>query len=264
MKWTKRLKWIKASKIIIPIALAISLIFAGFSVYAKEAENFVVRTDGDPDVKLSLSFDKVNKSSMLYAPASGDWTNISFIPDPDLLYDTTSGAMQFNLPNDIAAYDGMHSCYNYLEQTLFYSFSFYLHNDSDRAVDVDMYLRNDGIVTSPDNDSGYHVDDAIKVMLVEGENTLLSDETYIVYSKSESTEERRDYLYEHIQYEDKIVPFYSNDTIINRSGDNGYRAMKSGEIKKFTLCIWLEGWDMDCEDPILGEKMKMSVDFVGH
>ncbi|MCM1438706.1 MAG: hypothetical protein NC131_05775 [Roseburia sp.] len=263
MKWTKRLKWIKASKIIIPIALAISLVFAGFSVYAREAENFVLRTEGDPDVKLSLSFDKINKSSVLYAPASGDYTNISFIPDHDLLYDDTPGAMQHNLPNDIATYDGMHSCYNFLEQTLFYSFSFYLHNDSDRAVDVDMLLNNDGVVVSNENDTGYHVDDAIKVMLIEGEDTLLSDDTYTVYSKPESSDERRDYLYEHIKYEHNIVPFYDNTTIISRTGVNGY-PMKSGDIKKFTICIWLEGWDKDCEDPILGEKMKMSIDFVGH
>lgn len=262
MRWTKRLKWIRASKIILPIALAVSLVFAGFSVYANEAENFVLRTNGDNDVKLSLSFDKVNKSSMLYAPASGDYTNISFIPDSELLYDPTPGAPHFNIPNDIARYDGMHSCYNYLDQILFYSFSFYLHNDSDRAVDVDMIMHNDGVVANPDNDSGYHVDDAIKIMLIEGE-PLLSEGTYVVYSKPESSEAKRDWLYDHIEYEDKLVPFDSDKTIINRSGENGFKAMKSGEIKKFTLVLWLEGNDEDCKDPILGEKMKMSIDFNG-
>ncbi|MDE6849763.1 MAG: hypothetical protein K2J54_00390, partial [Clostridia bacterium] len=263
MRWTKRLKWIKASKIIIPIALAISLVFAGFSVYANEAENFVLRTEGDPDVKLSLSFDKVNKTSVLYAPASGAYTNVSFDPDNLYLYDPMPGKRQVDLPNDIACHDGVHSCYNDIGQVLFYSFSFYLHNDSDRAVDVDMLMYNDGIVTKPSNDSGYHVDDALKIMLIEGEDTLLSDKTYLIYSKPESSEERQKVLYDNIKYEDNIVPFYSNEILINRSGDNGYRAMKSGEIKKFTLCIWLEGWDEDCNDPILVEKMKLSMDFIG-
>ncbi len=264
MRWTKRLKWIKLSKIIIPIALAISLVFAGFSVYAREAEYFVLKTEGDPDVKLSLSFDKINKTSVLYAPASGKYTNISFDPDNLYLYDPVPGRPSVDLPNDIACHDGVHSCYTPGGYLLFYSFSFYLHNDSDRAVDVDMLMYNDGIVTYPSNESGYHVDDAIKVMLIEGENTLLSDKTYVVYSKNESSDERKKNLYDNIKYEDNIVPFDSDEIIINRSGDNGYRAMKSGEIKKFTICVWLEGWDDDCTDPILGERMKMSMSFIGH
>lgn len=263
MKWTKRLKWIRASKIIIPIALAISLVFAGFSVYAREAENFVLRTEGDPDIKLSLSFDKINKTSVLYAPASGQYTNVSFDSDNLVLYDPTPGRRQIDLPNDIACHDGVHSCYNGSGQLLFYSFSFYLHNDSERAVVVDMKMHNDGIVTTSGNNSGYHVDDAIKVMLIEGEDTLLTDNSYVVYSKPESSEERQKSLYDHIKYEDKIVPFASDELLIDRSDVNGY-TMKSGDIIKFTLCIWLEGWDEDCTDPILGERMKMSMDFIGH
>lgn len=269
MKWTKRLKWLRLSKIIIPIALAISLVFAGFSVYANEAENFVVRTDGDRDIKLSLSLEKnyetgelIDPTTNLYIPASGEYNNIGFVPDPECLYDE-SGRM-LNIPDDIALYDGMHNGYNVFGDVTFLSFSFFLKNNSERAVDVDMYMNIDGLTYAAGNDSDSHVDDAIKIMFIEG-TPLLSDETYTIYSKVESSAANEKWLYDDITWEDKIVNFGvdDNDYIFKREGELGYKSMKPGEVKKFTFVIWLEGEDYDCNDNILGERMKMSIDFVG-
>ena len=79
---------------VIPIALAISLIFVGFTVYADEAQNFVIRTQEEGDVRLSLTMqeDLSRQTSVLSVPFVGSQTNSSFDPlapgYEDYLYDS--------------------------------------------------------------------------------------------------------------------------------------------------------------------------------
>lgn len=307
MRWTKRLKWNRLSKIIIPIALAISLVFAGFTVYASEAENFVVRTNKDPEIKLSLATQRVrdengecildengsyvfsDKTSVLNLPASGAYINITHEPDADLFYDSDDRSKEhsYNIPNDIAFYDGVHSGYNYLDQITFYSFSFFLINDSDRPVDVDMYLNLESVTYASNTTVGdHHVDDAIKILYMEGEHYLWNKQydsdgevirnvdgtdvldagPFLIYSKKESSEENEQHLLDRIKYDDLIQPFDDDARYIFKrevSNGGGFMNMAPGEYKKFTLVMWLEGNDEDCDDYILGERMKMSIDFIG-
>ncbi len=279
--------------------------FAGFTVYANEAENFVVRTKRDREIKLSLatrremnddgtyktdengSFIFTDKTSFLNLPASGEYINMTFTPNHDLKYDADKKDKNYiyNIPNDIAFYDGIHSGFNHIDQVTFYSFSFYLINESERPVDVNMYYNFESVTVSEKNDTGHHVDDAIKILYMEGEHLLWNKEydlggeekkdenglpvltpgPFIVYSKEESSEENAAHLNDRISYEDKIIPF-DKDTryIFKREGTNGgFMGMAPGEYKKFTFVLWLEGEDADCDNAILGERMKMSIDFIG-
>ena len=36
---------------------------------------------------------------------------------------------------------------------------------------------------------------------------------------------------------------------------------KSGSIDKYTVVIWLEGWDPECVDDIMGGEVKLSMNF---
>ena len=267
MRWTKRLKWIRASKIIIPIALAISLVFAGFSVYAKEAEYFVIRINEGDGVNLALAMERdlSDATPRLLVPVSAKYEDATWTPDKTLKYNPNRFGR--NLPDDIAQHDGEHSVYETRGRYSFYSFSFWLINKSNRAVDVDMRMNIDSM-TVGSNDMDFHIDDAVRVMVMEGE-PLLSDNTYTIYKKAERTEEAEKELTETLKaydgYDnDKTVSFESDICIFNREDDWGYRSLAAGDTIRFTIVIWLEGWDAECIDPIISETLKMSIDFTGH
>ena len=271
MRWTKRLKWIRASKIIIPIALAISLVFAGFSVYAHEAEYFVLRINNDNDVKLALTMnrDLSGQTSRLAVPVNGRYEDATYMPDKGFTYDRlVESRYATNLPDDICKRDGEHSVYEYANAYSFYSFSFWLVNNSERAVDVDMKFNIDSMTVGADNYSDKRIDEAVRIMVVEGE-PLLSEQSYIIYKKAERNEEEEQALTERLNewscYDNtKTIPFESSSCVFNRTGSLGFPNMAEGETKRFTIIIWLEGHDFECEDAIMGDSLRMSIDFIGH
>lgn len=268
MRWTKRLKWIRASKIIIPIALAISLVFAGFSVYAHEAEYFVLRVNNDSGINLALTMnrDLSGQTPRLRVPVSAGYEDATWTPDRNLTYD--SARYGKNLPNDIAKHDGEHSVYETMGRYSFYSFSFWLVNNSPRAVDVDMRFNIDSMTVGAYNNSDKRIDEAVRIMVIEGE-PLLSEESYMIYKKAEKSAEAEgeltDTLIEHDGYDNrKCVSFESDICVFDRSGELGYLNLGEKETIRFTIVIWLEGWDAECVDPIKGDSLKMSIDFTGH
>lgn len=263
MRWTKRLKWIRASKIIIPIALAISLVFAGFSVYAREAEYFVLRVKENNGVSLALTMnrDLSEQTTFLRVPVVGGYDNATYEPDKSLLYDPDRYYNINQLPNDIAKHDGVHAVFADKERLAFFSFSFWLVNNSERAVDVDMVFNIDSM-TVGNNNSDIHIDDAVRVMIVEDE-PLLSENTYVVYKKPEKNEENQKLLDDNVMYRN-TVNFASDLCVFKREGDLGYKNFKPAETKRFTVVIWLEGYDAECIDAIRGDSLKMSIDFTGY
>lgn len=260
---------------VIPIALAISLIFVGFSVYADEAQNFVVRVQQEGEVKLSLTMnrDLSGQTSVLSVPFAGNQTNSSFDPQAigyeDYLYDPENNN-DFNVPNDIACLEGQHYGTRYDEEGTNYTYaalSFWLVNNSERAVDVDIIMNLEGLATY-DNQYDHHVDDVLRIMVVEGES-LLTDGNYTVYAKAEDPA--------HPWHEDstggaegdlspnyETVDFESDSIIFRREGEKGIRNLPSGATRKYTIVFWLEGWDEQCTNHIYGERAKLSVDFIGH
>lgn len=265
MKWTKRLKWLRASKIIIPIALAISLVFAGFTVYAHEAEYFVLRINNENDVNLALTMnrDLSEQTSRLNVPVLGRYEDVTPLQEG---YDTFEGTAYkpdryaTYLPDDIAKYDGVHNVYEAKNLIAFYSFSFWLVNNSSRAVDVDMRLNIDSVVTNK-NHSGMSIDEAVRVMVIDGDAPLLSEpHSYVVYKKAEKDEEAEKTLASYAKY-DNVVNFLSDTCVMERNGI--YTNIGRGETLRFTIVLWLEGWDDQCKDEIMGDSLKMSIDFSG-
>ena len=43
--------------------------------------------------------------------------------------------------------------------------------------------------------------------------------------------------------------------------DRNVTDFKSGSIDKYTVVIWLEGWDPECVDNIMGGEVKLSMNF---
>lgn len=274
MKWEKRLKWLRISKIVIPIALAVSLVFAGITVYGTEAQNFVIRTKGGDEVSLALSMnqDLSEQTSRLLVPVAGESTNCTLLYDDEQL--NYSDEDEYYIPGDIREYNnlakdneiarkyGVNCGYDREGLITYVSISFFLINNSERAVDVDMVMNLDGIVTNGNVD-GDHVDDVLRIMVIEGE-PLLSDRTYTVYSKAEETEENQQHLNKFAPYSQNTVDFESESVIFSRTGENGITDLGAGESVKFTIVLWLEGFDVSCTSEIYGEMAKMSIDFYGY
>jgi len=267
VRWTKRLKWIRLSKIIIPIALAISLIFAGFTVYSHKAQNFVIRVNGGGGEGLALTLNAdplVGQTTYLQVPVDGAYTNVTWDGKVNraLAYNTDSSwGISSGIPNDIATHSGVHSLYTSEGDIAFYSFSFWLVNNNDRAVDISYSLNIDSIVKATNTDD-IHIDDAVRIMLIPGVDTLLSDETYTVYKKAEPDDAEEEELLTHVDYGEDYLEYFKDDkTIFSYADDLGYRSVASGEALRFTLVIWLEGWDDQCVNEIIPEILKMSMTF---
>lgn len=269
LRWEKRLKWFRLSKIIIPIALAISLIFVGFTVYADEAQNFVIRARNDDEIRLSLTMqeDLTRQTSVLSVPFTGSQTASTFDPTEinyeSFMYDSESNVR--NIPNNIAQLSGQHfgTFYDENGTNFTYSaFSFWLVNNSSRAVDVDIIMNLDGLMTDY-NDYNHHIDDVLRIMVIE-DTPLITDDTYTVYAKAEDPGHpyHEDANAQPVNYQ--TTDFLSDRCIFSREGDFGLRDFAAGASKKFTIVMWLEGNDEQCTNDIFGERAKLSIDFVGH
>ncbi len=258
----------RASKIVIPIALAISLIFVGFTVYADDAQNFIVRVQQKDDVQLSLTMneDLSGQSSVLNVPFEGTQTATTFDPEAigyeNFNYDPED--TQLNIPNNLATLSGMQygafgesgGAYTYI------SFSFWLVNNSARAVDVDISMDFDGI-SFTENELDHHIDDVLRVMVIE-ESALITDGNYSLYAKAEDPAHPWHENANAIPVNYQTTDFASDMCIFNRTGEDGLIGFAAGETKKFTVIIWLEGNDEQCSDEIYGERAKMSMTFTGY
>lgn len=274
MKWSKRLKWLRISKIVIPIALAVTLVFAGFSVYGNEAQNFVIRTQGVPEVRLALTNDYTfnDITTVLQIPVAGASTNSTFVKERTEITDQNPKIGIHNI-NDIALNEDISKPFvgktEGGEFNQFTAFSFYLCNYSERAVDYDMEMNFDGFTH---NDcSTNHIEDVLRIMIIEGERSL-SESSYTVYAKPEKNEENLKLLDENTDYYSLDNPAESVVGYFEGNLDNGeklvfkrnYTDFEVGGKRKYTVLMWLEGWDAECTDDIYGERAKMSIDFFGY
>ncbi len=272
MKWTKRLKWIRASKIIIPIALAISVVFAGFSVFANEAQNFVVDISGGDGINLALTYnrDLTEQTDHLVVPILGKYRDVTWDPGAgkNLKYEETPFAE--NIPDDIALQEGVHTVFSRENVVSFFSFSFYLVNNSDRAVTVDMSITIDEMVTG-NNEQNFHIDDAVRLMIIDDEHLLSENAATTVYKKSEINAEEEEKLKERTSdysYDYPIKHFLSSSKVLQRQGEytlnpRSVQDVDRSNVKRFTVVIWLEGWDRECVNEIIPEALKMSMTFSG-
>lgn len=268
MKWNRRLKWIRISKIIIPIALAISVIFAGFSVFANEAKNFVVDINHDESASLSLTYneDLSNLTDHLEIPVLGRYRDVTWDPSAGENLSYSEDGYAENIPDDIALQEGVHSVFSKSEVISFFSFSFYLVNNSNHATTVDMSVNIDEIVTG-NNEKDYHIDDAVRFMVIDGKHRLSEKSATTVYKKAEVDETEEQLLKERTSaysLDYPVMNFASQSCVLERKGEytlSPASVTDRSNVRRFTVVIWLEGWDRECVDEIIPESLKMSMSF---
>lgn len=226
-KWQGRIKLQKVSKIAIAIALILLTVFAGFTIYGNKVGGFIIDVDNN-EVSLALS-EYENLDSLT--------TRIS-VPGMNDQKDATLT----DIPSDITV--GMGSK-NDRERKLYLAFSFYLVNESDFAVDYTMTM------TIIDETLG--TGNAIRVMIVEN-----ADSYGDIYARAEQSEFAAAQLKERSGYE--LKTFVSDVRVLEKPVSN-FEA--KGKIK-YTVVIWLEGWDEECTNAIKGGKIKMRMTFTGY
>lgn len=121
------------------------------------------------------------------------------------------------------------------------AYTFYLQNTGTEVSDIIYSMRISDVYKG--------LDEAIRILLViDGEETL--------YQKADEADENG-ILAEYPDSMPDAINFLDDDTVFRHSITN----FEPNEIKKFTVFIWLEGWDPDTTDDILGGLIKFRMAF---
>jgi len=120
-------------------------------------------------------------------------------------------------------------------------YTFYLMNEGNTIVDVEF---NIDIVTVTKN-----IDAAARVMLIQDDDV----EHLSIYRKADSNPIN---YYDHTPYE-LTKDFESSSRVCS----NSFESFRPGDVKKYTLFIWLEGWDEDCNNSVMGGQLRMTMTF---
>ena len=255
-KWMKRLTWMRISKYALAISLSLSLVFAGFTVYGARVGNFNIYIQ-ESDVKLAIYMeeDKSDLTSHLSVPVLDDMKDVTF---ETLAAQTVRDTIVTGLgpKND-----------NFRKQYL--AFSVVLCNLSERMVNYEAELT---VISSRDGEGGGRVERALRVLVLKELNyengptyeALETDEereeffrSGQIYALAEESEEAEQRLRENTEYETE--DFISEVQIFHQQE---YDFEVGGEVK-YTILMWLEGWDVDCVNDLFGGKIKMRLDIVG-
>lgn len=229
--WPRRLLLLRISKFAIVITLALSIIVVGLSIYMNNVGNFVISVEKTERLSISLSENNdfvSNATSILYAKGMADVTHATY----------------YNIPSDI---DNLGYGNHNDEQNKRYSaYTFFLKNTS--PIDVGYSM------TVEINQLYKNVDAAIRVLVIRnGER--------VIYAK-------RDASGNAVSYTDGNAPegmmlVYDTEPFIDdRTVCYTYTpVLREAEIVKYTIVMWLEGYDEDCIDAIKGGAIRMTMKF---
>lgn len=215
--------------VLVLMLLFLSLMFA-CSSYVNKAGDFTVTMDKDAyNMGIILSETKDFKQSSRFLTGE---------KCVDML-DTT---LEW-LPDDLDDIDGSH---NNTNGQSFLAYTFYVKNAGNVDVDYSAEILIDSVSLG--------VDEAMRVMVFHnGEPTI--------YAKPQqgTTDKREENLNdngENVYDVDKN--FVSNTKVM----ENEVKMFRPGDIDKYTVVVWLEGWDPECVNKILEGEIKMSMKFL--
>ena len=222
--WHKRLFLKKISVAVILIAAILLAVIIGVSLYGSKVGNFVVSIDSDTTYSMTLSEDgdfASNQTSRLFAEGLNNATHATFA----------------NIPEDINKYNGANVDN---ENRRYAAYSFYLKNTSPVAIDYRMKLTIDRVTLN--------VDSALRIM-------IYTDDEYVIYAKPKQDGTPESHPGIERPYETQ--PFLSASTVCEVVTQN----FEKDSVVKYTVVLWLEGYDEECVDDIKGGAIQLSMDF---
>ena len=211
---------------------------AGFTIYGNKVGNFVIQVDLNDNVRLSLSQkeDLSDASSRIVTSGIND--------QMDATYDF--------IPNDIAAGIGLK---NDTKNRRYVAFSFYLLNNSSRAIDYRASIDIIDMVGDPLS--------VLRVMVIVDDQDKSAGTIYAV----PETEEGAAIM--NANFENEGFTKYTTQDIVAVDGE--FKEVMHIDVKdfakggqtKYTIVMWLEGNDPQCTNDRFGDRIKMEMNFRG-
>lgn len=238
--------------IILVILLLLLTIFYACVSYANKAGRFTVNLDPDAIEKYGITLCE----SYEQAYGLGAWANGGSGPGgkPNADSNYESGVLirgnpvenmdnitEEWLPEDIdsANHSGSHNGDANGDGEIDYiAYTFYLKNVGRENVDYNVSID----VLSVD----LHADEALRVKVYRNGEA-------VTYGKKPVAGTEND---EYANF--GIDQYFFRD---NKVMDRKVTGFKTGTVDKYTIVIWLEGWDPECVDNIMGGEVKLSMDF---
>ena len=225
--------------------LVFLIVLAGFTLYGDKVGNFTV----------ILKEDKVKISACLTQDFKSDLTSRFDVPGIEYLSATTYHDLPDSLTRDVGIKND--------EQRKYMAFSFYLINFSERAIgyDLSVVILDELAGTK---DKNYKPSDALRILILaendidddlEGSASLKEDGT--VYARQEDSQAGIDELKAANYPEGKVTYFLNESAIIKQQGI----PFAKGGVRKYTVVIWLEGYDISCKNELIGGRLKMRMNF---
>lgn len=215
----------KISTVAIAVTGIMISVFIGFSIYGNSVGSFVIGVEESARLSLTLSedgsFSGTSATSVLSAEGLKYATN------------TTYGVIPTNIEEGYGAK-------NDPERRRFTAYSFYLKNTSPVAVSYAMTIKITALHKA--------VDEAIRIMVIKDGQTN-------IYAKPKPGGEPEAHLDISVPY--ITTAFLSSIMVCNVDT----LVFNTEQVVKYTIVMWLEGWDEECVDDIKGGAIKLSMQF---
>lgn len=221
----------KIANMVIAVTIVLSILIILVTIYGQNVGNFVIGLETDVRSSLSLSETKdfKNPVSRLTAPGLKEQTHATLT----------------DIPEDIHKGDGSK---NDNKKRRYFAYSFYVKNVSSIILDydVEIILRK----------STLNAESAVRVMVIK------NDITNIYAKAKEYPESQRGEPEDHegteIEEPYMTIPFETAGTIMQETETD----FAKDAINKYTIVMWLEGWDHECTDDIKGGIIRMEMNFI--
>ncbi len=194
--------------------------------YGTQVGNFVISIKGMYDAGISL-YDNSNEKALT--------TRLTAAPlgkgvDADYSY----------IPNDIGSIDGSHNS----EDGRYLAYTFYLVNSG--TIDCDVRMEMSLTETRKD------IEKILRVLVIKDSDNKQDGIVYAAPKDDGSIESITDGITNY----GSTVPFNGNQVF-----SIDYSDFQVGEVYKFTIVMWLDGWDTDECQEMLGGALKTQVNF---
>ncbi|MBN2300473.1 MAG: hypothetical protein JXC31_04720 [Acholeplasmataceae bacterium] len=203
----------------------LSIAFAVITFYGQEAGNFVISVDSLAQNRgITLSTEPNFRA-----------------PSPRLMTDPISEAR--DMTYSWLKIEEVEETYgNYVDIDYEYvAYTFYLMNQGTESIDISYHIRITDIYNG--------LDSGIRVLVIE-------DGVQTMYQKPDELDEFGN-LPTYPENMPAATDFLSDSIVMRKLFTN----FKPDEVKKFSVIVWLEGYDPDTVDDILGGMIKMQMNF---
>lgn len=225
IKAEKALKRNKIFRIGIILSGLFSLAFGVVTFYGQDSGNFM----------MSMDRDAYTRGIVLSAHKDFDNPQARLMTSPvDEARDLTYRWLKID---EIKNTDG-----NYEDPDFDYvAYTFYIKNNGSETINVSYHIKISEVTSQ--------MDDAVRVLIIE-------EDTETLYQKIDKVDEFGNYPI----YPPSLpkATYFLSDTVVARQTFTNF---KPQDVKRFSVVVWLEGYDPDTTDDILGGSIKMEMIF---